>query len=361
MRICLFDDVATGHHPAYAAGVASAAVDAGHVVIAATPTPPSTLDSLSSWIPSTGGPIRHLLRNRRIVGHASRTASALNVDAIWDLYFDRNAWTFPTSTSHIGTQLHVIHHAAQYDLAARDGLGRVRSRLLNGKIDRLIQGGAFFAVHTQRAMHIMSHYVPADQLLLVGYPIRVRERTTNSSPTGPFLLFVGAGRGEKGLDLLLNALEKTQPDAPLLIVGRQPGTLQGQMAAAYPKARVEWINEYVTEHQLDQFYRSASLAILPYRQEFYRHGGPSSVLLETLAYGVPLVTTPALAEQLPRDYRGAVVVPGETADDLGSGISQALDSLGTLRRFAMRDGPAFVQLQHSFGRYVHKLASVTSQ
>jgi glycosyltransferase involved in cell wall biosynthesis len=107
---------------------------------------------------------------------------------------------------------------------------------------------------------------------------------------GDYILFVGRLVPYKGLDVFLDALERTDVDVPFLVAGDGPERDALEAQAATMEADVTFLG-YVPGDELPQLYRGARLTVLPSvnHQEAF---GIS--LLESMACG-----TPVLASALP--------------------------------------------------------------
>lgn len=143
--------------------------------------------------------------------------------------------------------------------------------------------------------------------------------------------------------------------AQIRIVGRQHESTRSRLTTQYPDVQAEWLDRFVNDDTLRTEYEQADLAVLPYRSTFGDHGGPSSVLLETLSAGVPIVTTSALADQLPPGYLGAVVSASDSISSLTRALQSALAALDQLTSEADLAGPRFIADNHTFSTYLNQL------
>lgn len=354
-RWLVFDDVPTGHHPGYLNGVVGGLVQAGVRPIVAGPEPPESLSDPADWIQTRYRPLRAVAANRRQLMRIVADAERRGADTFIDLFLDKNVWA-AGGVGALPHRVHILHHASQYDLEARHGAAAARTRFLRHRLRRLAERGAMVVVHTPRAAEILGDGVPAERLRIVGYPVvapRLRPEGIRSGP--PVLLFTGAGRPEKGLDRLIHAMSYLESDAELRVVGLQPSAILDSLGST--PGPITWVNRRVTDQELWAEYQAASIAVLPYNRSFGEHGGPSSVLLEVLGRGIPVVTTAALAPQLP-SAGGAVVAESDSPRDLAAAIDSAVDRLAELTSAARQTGPDFVARNHSFTAYSDALREV---
>jgi glycosyltransferase involved in cell wall biosynthesis len=353
----LYDNVNTGHHPGYLAGIVGAAEKSGSPFVVGSAAKPVTLVS-NPWVEVDETAPRNIYASRRQLRSAARRACDLGAEVLVDLYLDKQVWTAGAVRADLPRSVHVLHHAEQYS-SERRGLAAIRTAYLRQTLRSLTDRGAPVVVHTDRAAQLLEDLVPPELLVMAGYPVvPLPERRRHEPSPRVRLLFVGAGRHEKGLDLLFEALTAVADDTTTLrVVGRQPEQLRTSLTTRFPSAPVEWVDEYVDFETLLAEYQKADLAILPYRSTFSRHGGPSSVLLETLSAGLPVVTTTALAGQLPPGYDGALVADADSAEALAECLRTALPSLSDLLAAARSGGPSFIRSRHSFDTYFRHLRS----
>lgn len=360
MRICLFDDVPGGHHPAYLNGVAKAVAAVADHVIVASPNPVDALDETTgTWIP-----VRHTKHRQFAAGRAALHQvldAALNrhTDVFIDLYLDKSLWAWPRACR-LPNVVHVLHHAHHYTGDRPGTIGRLKNAAARRKLSSLVARGDKVAVHTARAFSILAAFLPAESIVHIGYPIvtgRIREHASTFPHDGQAkrVLFVGRARVEKGADLLLDALRWLPREVEVRFVGKQDAARRSQLDAGRDTSQVTWVDRFVSDDELEREIDHTDLIVLPYLERFGHHGGASGVLLDALARGTPIVASSVLVPQLPPGFRGGVVVPPGDARSLADGIVSAFAELDTLRERAQQEGPAFIRERHSFPGYVQDL------
>jgi glycosyltransferase involved in cell wall biosynthesis len=135
------------------------------------------------------------------------------------------------------------------------------------------------------------------------------------------LLFFGVIRPNKGVHVLLQALERL-PRCHLTIAGgaEEPRYLDRirRLVRRFPPGRVELIDRYVSEDEVTDLFRRSRLVILPYTS----FTSQSGVLHQALAHGRPVVATEvgALGECVRRWGIGQVVPPGD-----GRSLAEAIE------------------------------------
>jgi glycosyltransferase involved in cell wall biosynthesis len=139
--------------------------------------------------------------------------------------------------------------------------------------------------------------------------------------TGPVVLFFGLIRPYKGLDVLLEAWRRANPDAELWVVGMP------RMDASFihgPNVRTAL--RFVSGAELAGAFRAADLVILPYREI-----DQSGVLFTALAFGKPLLLT--AVGGFP-EIAGAELVPPGDPDALADALAALLADPERLARMA---------------------------
>lgn len=359
MTLLFYDNVSTGHHRGYLDGIVGTAQMRGLDFLVGSTDPPDSLLSMDRFIPVGSAPHRAVIANRRHLRRATSVAAVKGASILIDLYLDRQVWALGAER-HMDASVHVLHHAEQYSYEHRTGLGVLRTAYLRKRLAKRAKRGSMVVVHNERTAAILAPDVPDDRVLIAGYPVvpipNERRQTRADRPT---LLFIGAAREEKGLDLLFHALARQPELAHLRIVGRQPPGTRDLMTNQFPNVLAEWNDGFVDNAALHGAFAEADLAVLPYRSRFGFHGGPSSVLLETLSSGTPIVTTTALIEQLPPSYQGACVAAADSPEHLLAAVREAVRTLPQLSKAAAAEGPAFVAAHHTFDTYVDVLVKAS--
>jgi glycosyltransferase involved in cell wall biosynthesis len=360
--VCLYDDVDDGHHTGYMEGIARALLAAGVEVLACSPVKPPSLSTqpADSWFEVSTIGLRQVKQGRRQLHRVAALCQTQDVDSIWELNLDKNVWALPSSLERTRTRIHVLHHAHQYTYAHRSNLGKVRTAVLRRRLARLTGRSARVVVHTNRAKDVLSGFVSEERITAQPYPVTSASQSTpeppRNAPAGtPRLLFVGQARSEKGLPVLLEAIQNTQSLWSLDIVGKQKPDVRRDLEARFPMDRVQWIDRFVNDEELRRHYAEASLLVLPYRASFGDDGGASGVLLEGLGAGIPLLTTPTLQDQLPPDYPGAVVAASHEPGALATSLESSRGRLASLQKGALEAGPAYIRSHHTYEAYVATL------
>jgi glycosyltransferase involved in cell wall biosynthesis len=187
-------------------------------------------------------------------------------------------------------------------------------------------------VHTEGLREMLSgflagshppiHVTPHGVWHGTGCPVR---EPCEEGPRRDRLLFFGVIRPNKGVHVLLRALERL-PQCDLTIAGgaEEPYYLEQirLLIRRLPPGRVELIDRYVGEDEVPELFRRSRLVVLPYTN----FTAQSGVLHQALRYGRPVVATEvgALGECVRRWGIGRVAPPGD-GRSLAEAIEMSLD------------------------------------
>jgi glycosyltransferase involved in cell wall biosynthesis len=261
-----------------------------------------------------------------------------DADAVIDLYLQGSLWVLATQPAQ--PRVRILHRSAFLDPSLGE---RHRVRLRRSRLRRVVDHGDIVVVHTKRAAQVVGEFLPAEAVRVVprlAPPPVKRQPSVQDGP--PRLLFVGDRRHEKGYDLLLEAVRSIPTSVELLHVGSQEDVRAEREPAVQQVGRsVVRVEGRVTDAQLSSFYARADLVICPYRRAFSEQGAASSVVMEALAHGAPLIVSEALAVELPAGLGGVVVAPNDDGDALAGVIQAAIDDLTSLARRAAVQGPKY--------------------
>lgn len=171
------------------------------------------------------------------------------------------------------------------------------------RLNRLLYGIAYrvphaLVVHTPAMkQELISKYgLAAQRIHLMEHgldPLKESAATEDVSPDGgPVkLLFFGGLRRDKGLDVLLEALEQNVPEFRLRIAGFcADSTLAKEinaLIASHPRRQwIAWFEGFVPEDDVHTWFEWAHALMLP-----YRHIDQSGVVFQALRYGLPVIAT----------------------------------------------------------------------
>ena len=139
----------------------------------------------------------------------------------------------------------------------------------------------------------------------------------------PFLLFFGMIREQKGLDILIKAINKVNSPCKLIIAGAMPHGESFQKYKTLMEDERKFICQigFIEENKLDYLFQMANVVVFPYKYFLSQSG----VFMECLKYGKPVIATDVSSfRQYIEEYKmGLVAIPNDV-DDLASKIENYL-------------------------------------
>jgi glycosyltransferase involved in cell wall biosynthesis len=151
-------------------------------------------------------------------------------------------------------------------------------------------------------VHVVEHQV---------FPVDESLRTTEPTATRPTILFFGAMRPNKGVDLFVDAIRLLPSDleVDVVLAGRGDPAVEDQARAAAAMPHVTAEIGHATYERKAELFRSATVVVLPYTE----FSSQSGVLHDAYGHGRPVVVTEvgALGDTVRREATGSVVPPGD--------------------------------------------------
>jgi glycosyltransferase involved in cell wall biosynthesis len=263
-----------------------------------------------------------------------------------DLFLDLSASRYALRPPAIEGGSFVLHGLTHFDthLGFRS---RGRSALSAHGLRRLTRDEATIVVHTDAARERLARLDVDARVLPV--PVAMQESLKPAAPHDeirePFVLYIGDRRPEKGFESLLAALDAS-PMLPLIVV-----------AGAGPVTRVDpRIREvgFVNEDRLAALIGAAAAVVLPYTKLFEMKAAASSVAIQALVAGSPLVAPRWMLGQL-APAEQAIEPFDDEPDLLAEAIARSVDAARE-RRALLAGGVADrVAVAHSFESYTGQL------
>lgn len=140
------------------------------------------------------------------------------------------------------------------------------------------------------------------------------------------LLYFGVLSYEKGLDLLLNAIEGLNEKFKLVIAGRptffDESFIENFKNSLYDKEKIISHIDYIPPEKVPLYFLAADAVILPYRKSFL---GTSGVLQQACGSGKPVIASDVgeIGNVVKKHNLGIIVEP-ESIDSLREGIKKFL-------------------------------------
>lgn len=162
------------------------------------------------------------------------------------------------------------------------------------------------AAHVVRAHPVYDHFPPpADR--------SEARKALNIDQDSRVLLFFGFIRGYKGLDVLLEAMAKTESSIRLIIAGEVYGTFQSyqeQIDRLGLGSRIHLFNHYIPDSEVSVYFSAADVAVLPYKS-----ATQSGIVQIAYHYQLPVIVTAVggLTEMVTHGVTGLVIPPNHPA------------------------------------------------
>lgn len=253
----------------------------------------------------------YALRRRRAVWHVIGLIDPpLLYGVLEGLWFRAVCWRYVLT----------VHNLLPHDRHTRG------NRLLNALSFRLAHR---LVVHTDLMRNeLIRHFgVRPERVTVMEHGIEPRVSPPIAAPATDTnlpmrLLVFGIVTQYKGLDILLDALQKSSMDFSLMIAGFCPDKalehdLRERIAVHRAAGSITWRSEFIPEAEVESLFGCADVLILP-----YRHVDQSGVLFQALRYGVPVVASGVGSfAQYVNDIVGEICLP-DNADDLRSAVER---------------------------------------
>ena len=199
--------------------------------------------------------------------------------------------------------------------------------------------GTLVVYHDYLRRQLVEHFdVERDRIHVIPHPIRVfTPSTVDKGRRSPTVLFFGALRRNKGVGVLLEAIERLRSsDVRFHIAGRGVAELEALISEA--TRRLPHLTAdigFISNQERQRLYHTADLVVLPYTS----FESQSGVLADAYSFGVPLVVTDvgALGDTVRDDGTGWVVPAGDPdrlAEALESAIADEAGREGARRRMS---------------------------
>lgn len=220
----------------------------------------------------------------------------------------------------------MCHHLVEPDSALRGGLRRLVGRLLS-RVALAVTDG--IVVMNVEDLASVQRWFGNDPVRLATLPVHEglpethlsREAARESlgiSPEDRVLLFFGFVRAYKGLDLLLEAMNRAKVPPRLVVAGEfweSEQVFRRQIDRLGLSGLVLIHNRYIANEEVAPYFRACDAVVLPYRT-----GSQSAVAMTAIRYTTPIITTDvgAIGRMVSRSGIGIVSRPGDPEALAGS-------------------------------------------
>lgn len=316
MRILFVDAVTTGHHMVYMKELIN---DGRYESVVLAPDDDMIKNAgfggNTTVVPMTGGSYGQRLEQIR------KTADEYKVDIIHLLFADSIMKYYGFGLGRLKQyRIAATFHQFRYSF-----LRNIARKLLFAKVDRGV-------VHTES----MLRYLEGNNIknaVHIEYPkferVEYCDKETAKKRLGietdkPVLLALGGTRYDKGLDILLHALNKAEQPFYLLVAGKPEAFDEAFIrseGARFADA-MKLILRFLTDEEMALCSSACDIAVLPYRMSF---DGASGGLVDAVVAGKPVIGAGhgALGELIRNNHLG-YTFKTEDPDDLARVIDKAL-------------------------------------
>lgn len=289
----------------------------GCTVVAALPNVPERRERSPSWLASRA---TTYLRRARVRDH---TVRAGRFDVCHVMYLNR--FTDPLALRVLPRRTALV--CSVHDVVPHER--RLPPRVERGVLRALYDAAGILVVHHEFVRDRLVSEFAVDPARVFLVPHQVVEAPTVAGETSersssPVVLFFGAFRRNKGIDVLLDAIRRVggRDAATFVFAGSGAPDMERLVTTAAerdPRIRAEL--GFATGTRKHELFRDADLVVLPYTS----FASQSGVLHDAYAHGVPAVVSDvgALGDTVREDATGWVVPPSD-ADALAKTITDVL-------------------------------------
>jgi glycosyltransferase involved in cell wall biosynthesis len=154
--------------------------------------------------------------------------------------------------------------------------------------------------------------------------------TPGADPGIPVVGMVSGAAPGRGIELLVDAMERVREGSPDAVLRLALSTTSRQTAAYLETIRQRWRHRTwihistVPYHQLSAFLASSQVLIIPHPPHAYFDVSTPVKLFDGMAAGRPTIVTPRFEMAAIIQRHDAGIIAGDSADDLAGAITRAL-------------------------------------
>ncbi|MBI4176915.1 MAG: glycosyltransferase family 4 protein [Candidatus Aenigmarchaeota archaeon] len=160
---------------------------------------------------------------------------------------------------------------------------------------------------------------------------------------GNYMLFFGFLNQHKGVEELLQAFANSGTDKKLVLIGsinpayrpdvEYKNKIEKLIESLDIVKRVEFVYNFVPFKKLENYIKNSMFVVFPYRSSY--SGGQSQAIIDSIAFGKPLIATKPAQGNLVGG-KNAIIVNPDSVEELARAIG-ALSKSGGLRRKLSRN------------------------
>lgn len=210
-------------------------------------------------------------------------------------------------------------------------------------------------VHTEKILENLDK-----QANLIHYPIfhQISEDYVKSKNKNITLLYFGALRYDKGIDILLESLNYTSESFNLIICGKE-----STFSETFVKTKISHFNQdrfildinYVSDEKMNMYYDVADVVVLPYREHFL---GESGILIDSITKGKVIISTPiSNSLEITSKFNNGEIFPYEDFILLAENIDKVVKNIDFYRQNALSAKKYYFE-KHSLNKFIEKYSKV---
>lgn len=310
------------------------------------------------WRRAERAPVRSLGKGRRLYREAMAWGRENHASKFIDLNLDRSLLRYSNrAVRRYSAGVAVLHGVTGFSSTTKGGISTHLRRTIERRSLRRIAGSPNIevVVHTEAARRELAIF--GVQAHLIGVPIRsLPPLSENPETDEPFLLYVGDGRSEKGLPVLIEALKKSERPLRLCVAGSLDDRKRSALASA-GDLQVENLGR-VSDEQLAALFATATATVLPYQPRFRDRAAASTLVLEAVQAGCPVVLPEWMVEQIPDGFQGYLSARDSSAEAFSKVIDELPATAAALKAESTRLGSRVVTAEHSFETAVLQIVAL---
>jgi glycosyltransferase involved in cell wall biosynthesis len=145
-------------------------------------------------------------------------------------------------------------------------------------------------------------------------------RLLSIAPDAPMVLFFGAMKPYKGVDILAEAIERLDDSVEFWLVGAPDAEAEIVLSRLAKRKNVHIVADYIPAQELWRYHMAADLVVFPYRHIFQ-----SAALITALAYGKAVMVSDVGGMPETIDGNGWIV-PAEDSAALSAALKEAVSN-----------------------------------
>lgn len=224
------------------------------------------------------------------------------------------------------------------------------------KILHKLKKKIIIVVHTEEILKKMKK-----DAILIYYPkfeneeIKNMERKDKKNIT---ILYFGALRLDKGVDILLESFKYTNSNFNFIIAGKE-----STFSKKFVEEKIKDINperyiidiDYISEEKMKEYYDMSDVVVLAYRKHFL---GESGILIDSISKGKVIISTPiSNAKEIINKYNNGELINFDDYKMLAEKIDKIVNNFDFYSKNVIEPQKYYLQL-HSLERFINEYKKI---